>query len=255
MSGKFWDKGIQLVDGCNKVSSGCLNCWAEAFTARFKRVPEVLTDNKFNGKVVFNLRLLEKAVKARKSQVFAIWNDLYHKDVTNEQIRQAFYIMDHRPFDTFLIVTKRPERFTEVFFIDMKGWKLPQNIWHIVTTENQECFDSRIHSLLDIPGKRGIIIEPMLDEIDLSGYINDCMCGECDYCLDTCENPTGNEIHQVILGAETGLGARPFDPAWAFGIRDQCAAADIPFYFKSMGTGKGRELDGKTHNDLAWVKK
>ena len=107
---QFWKKGIQLVDGCIKVSPGCMHCWAELMTARFKRVPEVLTGDKFNGKVIFNMHLLEKAAKVKKPTVYAIWNDLYHEGVTDEQIDKVFGIMMAETQHTYLIVTKRPDQ-------------------------------------------------------------------------------------------------------------------------------------------------
>lgn len=299
MNGKFWDKGIQLVDGCDKVSPGCRHCWAETMTKRFKRVPEVLTNDCFNGKVKFNLHFLERDLKMRKPQVFAIWNDLFHKKITDEQVLKVFDLIRRYngirkrkyPLHTILIVTKRPERAAdfvkrlwvkasgELFLLDHSNVnainiaestmkKFWPNVWHIVTTENQLCLEHRLPSLLKIPGKRGLIIEPMLDKIDLR--LEEYKYWECPKCGDfvidkslaniSCLCGIGNfelvnDIHQVILGAESGTEARPMNPEWARSVRDQCQAAGIPFYLKSLGPGKGRILDGRTHDDLVWVKK
>lgn len=239
---QFWDKGIQLVDGCTKVSPGCKNCWSEAMTARFQRVPEVIKcepggKRLFNGKVRFNLHLLEKAAKVKKPHVYAIWNDLYHEGVTDEQISDAFKIIYQNPHHTYLIITKRIEHAVEylncgkriVYSHGKSVYIYPDNIWHIVTCENQAMADERIPHLLNIPGKRGIIIEPMLEAV----RINDphMMNGTASGSLWT------KDIHQVILGPENGAGKRPFDPVWADSVKDQCEAAGVPFYRKDTGEG------------------
>ena len=225
---QFWDKGIQVVDGCNHVSTGCKNCWSEAMTARFKRVPEVLTDGRFNGHVRFNLHLLEKAAKVRQPHVYAIWNDLYKEGVTVSQRDRVAILMANASHHTFLIVTKRPE-IAAAFFID----KWPAHIWHIVTAENQAMADKRIPHLLKIPGKRGIIIEPMLEGMDLTAAfkpIHHTKFGNPD-------GTTWKPIHQVILGPENGPGKRPFNPEWADSVKAQCEAAGVPFYRKDTGEG------------------
>jgi protein gp37 len=267
MAGKFWTRGIMLVTGCTKVSEGCKHCWSEQqhvvrsgnprMHATYR--PDCLINGKFNGKVGFNLRLLEKAAKVRKPQVYAIWNDLYHEGVTDIQIKQAWAYMMAAKQHTFLIVTKRIERISNQCH-EPNPMPFQSHIWHIVTCENQAMARRRIPHLLNIPGKRGIIIEPMLAAIDLSGWLNDCRCGRCDYCLDIADDPVKNCIHQVILGGETGHGARPMKADWARSVRDQCASAGVPFYFKAWGSHndwcipKGRLLDGNEHNELAWMR-
>jgi len=230
---QFWDKGIQLVDGCTKVSPGCKNCWSEAMTARFfNRVPEVLTDGKFNGKVKFNLHLLEKAAKVKKPTVYAIWNDLYHEGVTELQIKMALAHMMLSKHHTFLIVTKRIDRLARAGEGKKNVMPFQPHIWHIVTCENQEQVDRRIPHLLRIPGKRGIIIEPMLGPVDFN------------FMWGIEESKPINEtvlirdgIHQVILGPENGPGKRSFDPAWAESVKAQCEAAGVPYYRKDTAEG------------------
>jgi protein gp37 len=282
--GLFWTKGVMLVTGCGKVSPGCANCWSETAHARRSKWPPVqgiynpdlLTDGRFNGKVQFNLRLLEQAAKAKKPQVYAIWNDLYHEGVTDEQRDNAFGIMMAHTHHKYLIVTKRPEvaakyhahpdiedRWVEALNeykggeyafsgeCSLKDWP---HIWHIVTAENQKRLEQRMPHILRIPGKRGIIIEPMLGGIELGGAED----------KSTEENhgdivPWLDDIHQVILGGETGTNARPMHLDDARSVRDQCAAADVPFFFKSWGDNRPfkritdkRALDGQEHNALAW---
>lgn len=230
MAGKFWDEGPMVVTGCTKVSEGCRGCWSEqAHVMRSGRPawPEdCITDKRFNGKVHFRLEALEAAVKGRKPKVIATWNDLYHEGVNAAQIFLAYGLMlnPHNAHHTFLVITKRIKRASE--FIDTMI-PLQDNIWHIATMENQARADERMPHLLRIPGKRGIIIEPMLGPIRLTDP--HVMNGTAPGSLWT------KDIHQVILGGETGRDARPMHPDWVRSVRDQCEAAGVPFFFKSWG--------------------
>ena len=202
--------------------------------------PELMTNKHFNGKVQFNLRLLEAAAKGSKPEVITPWNDLYHPDVTLAQIDKAHQVMEAAKQHTFLIITKRIERAAQDgFFYGVHGLgrhDIPDNIWHIVTCEDQKRADERIPHLLRIPGKRGIIIEPMLEGIDLNNiWAKMPSGGRCLYNLLSNSQAHGGGIHQVILGGETGTGARPMHPDWARSVRDQCHAAGVPFFFKSWG--------------------
>lgn len=243
--GKFWDKGIQLVSGCNHVSPGCNNCWAEKAHIRFSQNlqnrevydPDLLLNNKFTGHIKFNLRLLREALKCKRPRVFAIWNDFYNGHITFSQRLEAFQLIWAAKHHTFLIITKRPENAVSYLRkAPYSAFPNINNIWHIITAENQNTFNYRMPFLHKIPGPKGIIIEPMLSAINLSEHI------------------MAAGIKQVILGAENGPGARPMEPGWARSVRAQCQTVGIPFYLKSMGPGRGRTLDGQEHNDLAWGK-
>lgn len=140
------------------------------------------------------------------------------------------------------------------------------NIWQFVTICNQEEADLKIPLHLQTPAAhRGLSIEPMLGEIDLDFGGN--MDEDEDSGVGCCSCVNGGirhqhyisepclcrrHINQVILGGETGPKARPMELDWARKVRDDCKEAGIPFYLKSLGQGKGRELDGREHNDLAW---
>jgi protein gp37 len=148
----------------------------------------------------------------------------------------------------------------------------PKNLWTGLTVCNQEEADEKIPVFLEVPGKKFLSIEPMLGPIDL-----DATCGPCHCWRD-------GSIKAVILGGETGPGARPLHPEWVRSVRDQCQSADVPFFFKQWGEwvhytqycfgvgapclssvkvenelyrvgrkAAGRLLDGRTHNDLPWV--
>ena len=244
----FWDHGPMVVTGCTKVSPGCKNCWSErAHNMRCKNpavshiyCPESLTDGRFNGKVQFNLHLLEKAIKkAKPGEVIAIWNDLYHEGVTHAQASEAHDIMAKAKHHIFLIVTKRPERAFLVKNIAPIYGEYPDNIWHIVTCENQDMADKRIPHLLRIPGKRGIIIEPMLEPVAFDEMVVRIPDVPGVPYASGLGFPTLRTmgIHQVILGPENGPGKRLFDEAWADNVKAQCEAAGVPYYRKDTGDG------------------
>ena len=297
--GRFWDKGPMVVTGCTKVSRGCDRCWSEQAHVMRQGRPawpsDCLTEGSFNGKVHFRLEALEAAVKGKTPRVISPWNDLYHEGVTLEQTGKAYRIMDNKKnsHHAFLIITKRIDRAAGYCggVHDMTGAVLPDNIWHIATMEDQEQVDKRMPHLLRIPGKRGIIIEPIVGPIELG------LNGTCPESWGHGYSPVGEHIHQVILGGETGRGAVPMHPDWVRSVRDQCASAGVPFFFKSWGewidksskdhenihgeiqiitdsgvpddeyqtssgtvcrVGKraaGRVLDGRTYDDLAWRNK
>ena len=242
--GKFWTKGIQLVDGCTKKSPGCRNCWSEAMTARFKRVPDVLTDGRFNGIVRFNLHLLEKAAGVKKPHVYAIWNDMYHENIDDRCIKMALQEMYNPAVPwagsphTWLIITKRPDRAADFFTRHpiAEGIQV-DNIIHIATMEDQKHVDKRMGDLLRIPGKRGIIIEPMLGPVNLDAGLYRIIKAEG---MTWGFEPKGNcnTIHQVILGPENGKGKREFKEEWAESVRQQCEGAGVPFYRKDKGEGE-----------------
>lgn len=242
MAGKFWDEGPMVVTGCTKVSEACRRCWSEqAHVMRSGRPAwpsDCLTDGRFNGTVHFRIEALQAAVKGRKPKVIAPWNDLYHEGVTLGQITQAHVLMANRfnSHHTFLIITKRIKvaaDYCSGVSALSGGISLPDNIWHIATMENQARADERMPHLLQIPGKRAIIIEGMLGPVDLKTYLglSELKAGGYEHTL----KHITPDIHQVILGGETGRDARPMHPDWVRSVRDQCAAAGVPFFFKSWG--------------------
>jgi len=210
---------------------------------------ELLTNGKFNGKVQFNLQQLEKAAKDKKPQVIAIWNDLYHEALTVEQIGQTHRIMANKrnAHHTFLIVTKRADRAADYCqgVSDISGGiRVPDNMWHLFTCENQKRLNERMPHILRIPGKRGVLIEPMLEAVNIHKATDGALSSNLRYWVtdhiggDKQRNIEGNYgIHQVILGPENAAGKRPFDPAWAESVKAQCEAAGVPFYRKDTGEG------------------
>ena len=228
---KFWDRAWSLVKGCTPVSEGCDNCWLRAMDKRFGKA--------WSGDVLFREELLDLPLRTRKPTVWAIWSDLYHPAVTQQQLEAVIDTTWHAPEHTFLVVTKRPERAAQNTVL----W--PDNVYHLITVETQSRADKRIPYALQILSKVGLLIEPMLGPVDISDTY---------WYVDAfSEKPRHrSEIYFVIVGGETGPKARPLHPDWVRSVRDQCAQAGVPFYLKHLNKKAGRILDGRTHDELPW---
>lgn len=237
--GLYWDKAWSLVSGCTPVSPGCQNCWAAKMAAARAKHPNgkiaarnaglVNNAGQFNGCIRFNRDLLDVPAKTKKPTVFSVWTDLFHDKITGEFITEAIQAATAAPQHKFLFLTKR-EINLPLYFWCCNGNKA-ENLWFGVTAENQEQADKRIRYLQNTDVKNKFIsFEPLIGpvEADLTG------------------------IDWVICGGESGgAKARPCNPEWVRSIRDQCAAAGIPFFFKNWGhQKKGRLIDGKEHLEL-----
>ena len=224
------------VTGCTKVSPGCAHCYAETFAERFRGVPGHPYENGFDLQLRPE-RLQLPLTWTRPRQIFVnSMSDLFHEDVPVRYIASVFETMRKANWHTFQLLTKRPERAAEVAG-ELGPW--PGNVWMGTSVENQR-WTSRIDDLRRIPAAiRFLSCEPLLGplRLDLS------------------------KIHWVIVGGESGPRARPMSPEWAESIRDQCLAADVPFFFKQWGAhdphgrrvGKGRagrELRGRTWDEM-----
>jgi protein gp37 len=217
------------VTGCTKISAGCKNCYAERMAKRLKAmgVPQYADG--------FNLTLHPDAVdlprRWKKPRTIFVnsMSDLFHKDVPLQFIQRVFAVMADCPQHTFQVLTKRPE-IAAAFAGDLP-W--PANVWMGASVENALVLH-RIASLRQIPAQvRFLSVEPLLGplpKLPLEG------------------------IHWVIVGGESGPGARPMAVEWARQIRDRCIAHDVPFFFKQWGgvnkKRAGRILDGRTWDQM-----
>lgn len=296
MAGKYWDRAWSLVDGCTPCSPGCDHCWSMAMAKRFKKWPDRITVRPDR---------LDIPLKTRKSTVFSVWNDLFHEDVPDEFRDKVFGMIANYGKHTFLVLTKRADQMF-IYFSNQWRWALIEgaaqkiyydkyhddpslwfavhdlpNLWLGVTVCNQQEADEKIPLLLQTPAAhRWVNIEPMLGEIDLNDLVikeangeHHIDCLECD--VDPIDDPPfyGSTINAIILGGETGSGARPLYPDWVRKARDDCAVADVNFFFKQWGKFEehdaqtfaeagynfhlrngGRLLDGREHNELPWRK-
>lgn len=216
------------VTGCTKVSAGCKNCYAERLAWRLKAMGMNKYRNGF--RVTLHPAVLRQPFRWRSPRTVFVnsMSDLFHKKVPEDFVRQVFDTMERLPRHTFQVLTKRPELALEL--APRLPW--PKNIWFGVTVENAECVD-RVRILRRIPAKvRFLSCEPLLGplpRLPLKG------------------------IHWVIVGGESGPGARPMAPEWVLQIRNRCITAGVPFFFKQWGgvnkKKTGRLVEGRTWDD------
>lgn len=259
------------VTGCTKLSPaspGCQNCYASTFAERFRGAPGHYFERGFD--VQLRPEKLDQPLRWRKPRRIFVnsMSDLFHDDVPTDFIAKVFAIMALAPQHTFQVLTKRHARMRSLLSADYfraevhghAAWwadhlnlKLPQphwplpNVWLGVSTENQRWADIRIPALLDTPAAvRFISAEPLLGSIDLRQSFAKWV-PPIDHqawaTADKTKVPGGVEemlrvrdvLHWVIVGGESGPGARPMHPDWARALRDQCTAAGVPFLFKQHG--------------------
>jgi protein gp37 len=220
------------VTGCNKISPGCKNCYAERMAKRLEAMGQ---KNYANG---FALTLQRHAVQLplnwKKPQVIFVnsMSDLFHEDIPVEFVLRIFDVMKRADWHQFQILTKRSERLLELDSI--LSW--PRHIWMGVSVENQDYTHRLDHLRATGAYIKFLSLEPLLGPL---------------------RNLDLRCIKWVIVGGESGPGARPMDPAWVIDIREQCRKANVPFFFKQWGgfnkKKNGRELDGQTWDDMPVV--
>lgn len=223
------------VRGCSVVSEGCKNCYAMRTAARFNGPGQpyealtVLRSGKpvWTGDARFIPAMLDRPRKRKKPTAYFVnsMSDLFHEDVRDSEIIAVFDVMRECPHHTFQILTKRPERMLEWFLWKDAGlteWPLG-NVHLGVSVENQATADARIPLLMQVPAAvRWVSAEPLLEEINLAWSMS--LSG--DY---------GAEIDWVVVGGESGPGARACRPEWIRSMVDQCADADARVFVKQFG--------------------
>jgi protein gp37 len=222
------------VRGCTKISPGCAHCYAETFAERFRGVPGHPYEQGFDLRLVPE-KLAEPLRWASPKMVFVnSMSDLFHQDVPDEYILQVVRVMQAANWHTYQVLTKRAERMRDLLQTKLRFAYTQPHIWWGVSVENRRHGLPRITHLRNAPATvRFLSIEPLLEDLgplDLKG------------------------IGWVIVGGESGPGARPMEKAWVLSIRDQCSLAQVPFFFKQWGgvrkSQAGRELDGRTYDEL-----
>lgn len=217
--------------GCTKVSPACDNCYAEAYGKRFgvawgpgaKRVRA--SESYWCQPLAWD----RKAAKAgRPLRVFcASLADVFDAEVPAAWRCDLFDLIEATPNLIWMLLTKRPN--VALHFADCyAAWPLP-NVWLGVTAENQAMADLRVPLLLQVPAdKRFISAEPLLGQVDLSAWLGRDEPGGLPL-------PYNAGLDWVIAGGESGPGARPSHPDWFRSLRDQCAAAGVPYFYKQAG--------------------
>jgi protein gp37 len=215
------------VRGCTQVSAGCSNCYAKRFAERFRGVKGSPYEQGFDLRTV--PKLLELPLHWREPR-FVFTNsmsDLFHKRVPVAYVREVFDVMQRAPQHTFQVLTKRAERLARL--APSLPW--PPNVWMGVTVEAQD-YVGRVDLLRQTAAAvKFVSVEPMLGPVVL--------------------NLKG--IHWVIVGGESGPGARPMAKDWVRAVRKQCQTARVPFFFKQWGgvqkNKRGRILDRRTWDE------
>lgn len=233
---------------CTKVSPGCLHCWAGRMNRRFwgKRGAQdyvyktAFSERRLGFAFEFSERSLADLHRISQPSVIAVqfMSDLFHEDVPFDLIDRVFATMDEHRMHRFLVLTKRPERLHAYCDGGEEGVFPYENVWLGVSVEDMRTARERLPVLLATPAaKRFVSLEPLLGPIDLR------LIGKWrDEPLSCLEEVVGNvnrpALDWVIVGGESGPGARPMHPDWVRSIRDQCVDLRVPFFFKQWGHHK-----------------
>ncbi len=217
------------VTGCSKVSAGCKYCYAERLALRLQAMGQARYAGGFSVTLQDDLLDLPRRWRSPRLVFVNSMSDLFHEDVPFPFIKRVFEMMSQCPQHVFQILTKRSRRLREA------GAALPwpENVWMGVSVENSRVL-SRIDDLVAVPATvRFLSCEPLigpLDALPLEG------------------------IDWVIVGGESGPGARPMQREWALSVLKQCRSRGVPFFFKQWGGVRkkttGRVLDGRTYDEL-----
>jgi protein gp37 len=222
------------VRGCTKISPGCAHCYAERFAERFRGVPGHPFEQGFDLRLV--PQKLEEPLRWKKpKRVFVnSVSDLFHDGVPDDYIVAVANVMVRADWHTYQILTKRSSRMRDLLKSRLQFAAAKPHIWWGVSVEDKKYGLPRIAQLRSAPAAvRFLSIEPLLEDL---GPFN------------------LNGIHWVIVGGESGIGARPMERKWVVSIRRQCRAEGIPFFFKQWGgvrkSQAGRTLDGRTYDEM-----
>jgi len=222
------------VRGCTKISPGCLHCYAETFAERFRGT------RGHSYEQGFDLRLVPEKVPEplrwrRPKMIFVnSMSDLFHEEVPDDYILAVADVMRRANWHTFQVLTKRSVRMRDLLQTKLSELAHESHIWWGISVEDKKYGLPRIHHLQESPATvRFLSIEPLLEDL-----------GQIDL----------NGISWVIVGGESGPGARAMEKEWVISIRDQCKNRGVPFFFKQWGgvhkSRTGRVLDGITYDEF-----
>jgi protein gp37 len=222
------------VRGCTKVSPGCKHCYAEIFAERWRGIPGHPYEQGFDLRLVPE-KLLDPLLWARSRTVFVnSMSDLFHVGVPDGFITAVLAVMRLADWHIYQVLTKRADRMRQLIEQHHQDLSRLGHIWLGVSVEDRRYGLPRVEELRRTPAAvRFLSIEPLLEDL-----------GELDL--------TG--IDWVIVGGESGPGARPMRKSWVHSIRRQCRASRVPFFFKQWGgvqkRRNGRELDGRHYDEF-----
>lgn len=222
------------VRGCSKVSPGCMNCYAETFAERFRGVPGHPFEQGFDLRLV--PEKLAEPLRWRIPKMIFVnsMSDLFHEQVPDEYIVNVARVMRLANWHTYQVLTKRSERMLDLLNGKLRFASSQRNIWWGVSIENRKHGLLRLEHLREAPAQvRFLSIEPLLEDLGTFSL---------------------KGISWVIVGGESGPGARPMAKEWVLSIRDLCRSAQVPFFFKQWGgvrkSETGRTLEGRTYSEF-----
>jgi protein gp37 len=222
------------VRGCKKISPGCAHCYAQTFAERFRGVPGHPYEQGFDLRLVPD-KLFEPFKWRKPRRIFVnSMSDLFHPGVPDDYIEKVAWVMTQANWHTYQVLTKRAERLSGLLKTNLKFASKFANIWWGVSVENRKHGVPRIDYLRSSPAAVHFLsIEPLLEDL-----------GRLDL----------RSIEWVIVGGESGPGARPLDEKWVVSIKNQCERSNVPFFFKQWGGVRkgeaGRMLLGQTYDEM-----
>jgi protein gp37 len=214
------------VTGCSKISPGCKHCYAERMAERLQAMGQRNYRNGFA--LTLQPQMLEMPLRWKKPQTIFVnsMSDLFHDDVPLSYIGEVFDVMRRASWHRFQVLTKRSERLANL----NSQLKWAPNIWMGVSVENDK-YRFRIDDLRSTGAYvKFLSLEPLLGPLP---------------------NLKLSDIDWVIVGGESGPGARPMDSAWVTDLRDQCRSQHVPFFFKQWG-GKNKKQTGRILEGRTW---
>ncbi len=217
------------VTGCTKISPGCKHCYAERLALRLQAMGQRNYANGFE--MTLQPQMLDLPLKWKKPQTIFVnsMSDLFHTEVPAAYINRVFSVMNRADWHRYQVLTKRSERLLELS--EHLIWR--EHVWMGVSVESA-AYAHRIHHLRGTGARvKFLSLEPLLGPL---------------------ENLNLKGIGWVIVGGESGPGARPIRREWVLDIRDQCMDANVPFFFKQWGGTRksvtGRLLEGRTWDQM-----
>lgn len=234
---EWTDSTWNPIRGCTKISAGCKHCYAETFAERWRGIPGHPYEQGFDLRIVPH-KLVEPLTWRRSRRVFVnSMSDLFQEGVDASYIAAVLEVMRLANWHTFQVLTKRASRMSSILRQSHTDLEQLEHIWLGVSVENRKHGVPRIEELRQTPAAlRFLSVEPLLEDlgtVDLHG------------------------IDWVIVGGESGPGARPMTESWVISIREQCRAAGIPFFFKQWGGVRkkltGRSLQGEIYDEFPRV--
>ncbi len=214
------------VTGCSKVSTGCVHCYAERMSRRLQAMGHPNYRRGFD--VALHPNVLDIPLGWRQPQMIFVnsMSDLFHEEVPIDFIREIFDVMHRARWHVFQVLTKRSQRLRKL--APLLDW--PSNVWMGVSVETTEYL-RRVDDLRSTPARvKFLSLEPLLGSLSALEL---------------------DDIDWVIVGGESGPGARPMRKEWALKIRDQCREASVPFFFKQWG-GVNRKKTGRLLQGQTW---